>query len=168
MIFSPRNQWSSEDQIFIIIRLVQNKIQIWCLNQEQQKSFLKIQKIVKVETRKLQNFFQILPWKAKFTSSISRMNCFHIDWSPSYGSWSEDTSYSGISGLWFNMSADSGLGQLIRLNLMKSPVAREITCLKQNGSFSGAMRAHYQNQYFWKSSWAVELVFFLVHGWSNW
>ena len=46
MIFSLRNQWSSEDQIFVIIRLVQNKIQIRCLNQEQQKSFLEIKRIL--------------------------------------------------------------------------------------------------------------------------
>ena len=67
-----------------------------------------------------QTFFQILPCKAKFTSSISRMNCFHIDWSPSYGSWSEDTSYSEISGS--NMSEDSGLGQPIGLNFMRPTI----------------------------------------------
>lgn len=43
-------------------------------------------------SQKLQN----LAWNAKLTSSISLMNCFHIDWSPSYGSWSEETSYSDI------------------------------------------------------------------------
>ena len=46
MIFSLRNLWSSENQIFVIIRLVQNKIQIRCLNQEQQKSFLEIKRIL--------------------------------------------------------------------------------------------------------------------------